>query len=130
MKAVGSFIRELGALPGKFQPHLHYNESLGCLQVLLCDCRIREVVVSRSFDVLKGNHLKSKNEVIAGFILWGVRGMLHDQGYTKSSISLEHLIKRLERFHKMPYGMSVFGRYNQYVLCIARKHQFVWHIPK
>ncbi|OHA84401.1 MAG: hypothetical protein A2937_01525 [Candidatus Yonathbacteria bacterium RIFCSPLOWO2_01_FULL_47_33b] len=130
MKAIGSFMRELSASSGKFHPHLHYDESMGCLQVLLRNCDIREVEVSRSFDVLKNNHPQNKKGNIAGFILWGARGMLYDQGYTKSSISLEHLIKRFERHNNLPHNTSVFGRYDEYVLRIARKHQFVWHISE
>lgn len=124
-----SFFREFGT-PSKFHPHLHYNESLGCLQVLLRDCSMCEVAVTSHVDVLKDNHPRKKQGIIIGFNLWGVRGVLYDQGYTRSSISLECLIKRFDRQNKLPFETSVFGRYDKHILHIARTHQFVWHIPK
>jgi len=132
MKTAELFFREFGMSSGKFHPHLLYNESLGCLQVLLRDCgmNMREVVVSRPFDVLKDALPKEKQNPIVGFIFWNAKGMLYDQGYTKSSISLEHFIKRFERHHKLPYHTSVFSRYDKYILHVARRHQFVWHIPR
>lgn len=131
MKNTALVAQELG-VSDRFHPHLQYNESLGCLQVILRDCgmNVREVVVSKPFDILKDCLPKGRQNPIVGFIFWNAKGMLYDQGYTKSSISLEHLIKRFARYHKLPYNTSVFSRYDQYVLHIARTHLFVWHIPK
>lgn len=115
---------------GKFRPHLFYNKKLGVLQVLLRDCSRSEVYISRPFDILLDNHLKKGKGNFVGFNLWGVRGMLHDQQYKKTSISLEHIIKRFDRHYGLLFGKGVFGKYKEQLLSIAREHQFVWHIPK
>ena len=115
---------------GKFFPHLFYHENLGFLQVILRNCSECEVFVTKYFDVLRDNHPRKKQGSFVGFNLWGVRGMLHDQGYKRSSISLEHLIKRFGRHYGLPYKQNVFGKYEEKILKIARKHQFVWHLPK
>ena len=106
MKSSESSVQDR-CLFGRFRPHLRYDERLCCLQVLLRDSRTREVVVSKQFDILKDIHPKKKQGVIAGFNLWGVKGMLYEQEYFRSSIALEHLIKRFDRFHKMPYELRV-----------------------
>ncbi len=117
-------------MPGKFHPYLDYCKETGLFQVILRDCSMCEGVVTTYFDVLIDNHPRKRQGSFVGFHLWGVRGMLKEQGYKKSSISLEHLIKRFGRYHKLPHGRNVFGKYEEKILKIARKNQFVWYIPK
>ena len=116
---------------GKFHPCLVYNESLSVLSVRLRDCSFKEERVEMPFDVLIDNHPNKKQGTFVGFNMWDVRDMLNDQGYTRSSISLEHLIKRFDRYHMSVLDVDgVFGGYKDKILAIAHKHQFVWWIPK
>lgn len=116
---------------GKFFPHLFYHESSGILQVILRNCSIYEARVTTCFEVFRDNRPRKKQGSFVGFSLWNVRGMLRDQGYKRSSISLEHLIKRYGRYYKPScYERNVFGKYEKKILKIARKHQFVWHFKE
>ena len=114
----------------KFHPYLLYRENEYLLQVVLRNFSIWEESITNCFDILRDNNPREKQGSFVGFHLWGVREMLHDQGYKKSSISLEHLIKRFSRHYKFSHKKKVFGEYEEKILKIARKHQFVWHLPK
>ena len=128
---------------GKFHPCLVYNEELDLLQIKIRDCSFVERSVFSKYytvDVLEDNHpRRTKKQKIVGFNLWGARKILTDQGYTKSSIPLENLIKRFLVYfdgYKWPAGAPAqFIKYTEDIfkkeaLAVAREHQFVWWIPK
>lgn len=115
---------------GKFNPCLVYYQGLGCLSVHLKDCSIREVRVTDSLDLLYNMHPKTKDGELVGFNLWKLHEVLGEKGYTKSSISLEHLLKRIDKYVLAgPCEMSALGEHKETLLAIAREHQFVWRIP-
>lgn len=113
---------------GKFHPCLVYGHGLGGLHVLLRDCSINEVIISNYFDVLEDNHPKKKGK-LAGFTLWGARQLLFDQKYKKSSIPLEHLLKRFEQQYQPHAIQKIFGEYKEQIFAIAREQQLVWWVP-
>lgn len=113
-----------------FRPCLVYNNGLGILSVYLVDCSKLEVRETGTLDLLYDNHPKAKKGTFAGFNLWRPYNVLGAIGYTKASISLEHLLKRIEKFvWEGPCKTPALGGHKDMLLDIAREHQFVWHIP-
>lgn len=116
---------------GKFHPCLVYNKDLGTLSVHLRDCSIRELFATDVLDLLYDNHPKGGENKLVGFNLWRPYEVLGGRGYTKSSISLENLLKRFEKYVWVgPHKAPALGGHKETLLAIARKHQLVWHIPE
>jgi len=117
---------EIELLEERLQPGLTYSRDFGCLDVRVLGCISREMNLHPSLSVSVAA-LRIKPEIVF-FTLYGVKGMLFYQGYTRPFISLTDLLKRFKRYHKLPGGASVFGEYEKQIFAIARKHQFVWWI--
>lgn len=115
---------------GKFHPCLVYSEGLGSLSVHLRDCSILEVRETSALDLLYDNHPNAKKGKFVGFNLRGLHKVLGEKGYTKSSIPLEHLLERIDKYVRVgPYGARALGKHKEQLLAVAKEHQFVWHIP-
>lgn len=114
----------------KKPPYLRYFQNKGVLQVLFRGSLVYRRMFCHGFDVIIDNGPTKRRGAIIGFNFYGARGMLYDQGYKKSSITLEHFVKRFTSYHSLPYGQNVLGAYEQQILKLIRKYQFVWHIPK
>lgn len=114
----------------KPHPHLlEYRARGDVFKVVFRSCGPIRIITSASVDIFTGiRRHDGKQKGIVGVALWGVSDVL--QEYKKSSISLEHLIRRFERYHSSHGRVSVFGEYKEQILAIARKHQFVWWIPE
>jgi len=124
-----------GVPVGKFHAHfvLHGagdDKAEDSLDVVIHQREHNTEEISPCFHVCKDTYPQKKKGVIAGFILHGIQGILRDQGYKKSSISLEHLIKRFIRYHKEKGTPIDLGEYENKLLAVAKKQQLVWWIPK
>lgn len=122
-------IGEYGNLQ-KSRPHLlEYRAKGDMLNVVFRPCGPIRIINSATVDIFTGIRRRDgKQGGIVGFSLWGVSDVL--QEYKESSISLEHLIKRFDRYHSSHGRESVFGEYKEELLSLAREHQFVWWIPE
>jgi hypothetical protein len=119
---------------GKFHPHLIYYANVDLLQVRLRDstCVERPTVEGtyHVVDILVDNYPSSKrNGEIIGFNFWSPRHILLTQGCKKKSISLEHLVGHLSRAYS-DFSKNVFGVHKGAILKVAKKHEFVWHVPQ
>lgn len=114
-----------------FHPHLFYDEVDDKLFVVLKNCPATATVISKHFSVCWSKDLRA-----VGFILFGARKMLRDQEYKKSSIALDRLLIRFDKYYAVfqwPFGVfSPFGTYGTetWPFLITQKQQFVWHLPK
>jgi len=124
------FQKLLPPIKEKASPHLLGYKARGdMLTVVFCSCGPIRILSSAIVDVfVRIRRRDGKQGGIVGVSIWGVSEAL--QEYKKSSISFENLIKRFDRHYKLPKGSSVFGEHKEQLLALARKHQFVWHIPK